>query len=81
MQSLRPWRTAVAAVLVIGVMSILWLLKGSEIQTLAMAVAQHGSVTSTDRTLIALSTNTIVEMNSASLSAKSTFAGQRRTST
>jgi transmembrane sensor len=57
------WRIAVAAVLVAGVASILWLRKGSEVQTLATAVGQHRNVTLADGTIVALNTNTIVETN------------------
>lgn len=60
----RPhWWLAVAATVVAAVGAATWLLhKGNETQTLATAVGQHRSVTLSDGTIVALNTNTIVDM-------------------
>lgn len=58
----RRWLAA-AATLIAAVGGIAWLHSGSETQTLATAVGQHRNVVLSDGTVVALNTNTIVEIN------------------
>jgi transmembrane sensor len=60
--SVGRW-SAVAAILVVAIVSGFWLRRGSESQTLATAVGQHRNVALADGTIVALNTNTIIETN------------------
>lgn len=55
------WATAAAVLLAVGAGTLLWMERGSELQTLSTAVGQQRNVTLADGSIVTLNTNTILE--------------------